>query len=287
MRKTTYCRFFFLLIFSTYFSVSVSGQIIGQWCVSANNDTLQEARDVWVNNDGSLIMTGYIGSNGLVMKVNNLGEGQVVWKTYITNCFAVNTVIAFDDTSYLCVGTGVSADTTTGNHWGSSDVVLTRINRDGVILWKKYYGGSKSDGGDDIVKTTDGGFAVVSTTYSTDGQVTATNPLASTERNTWVFKIDPSGNLLWQKSLDYPGRNASGDGERILIADDQQLFVLANYNKGYLIDQGSGAVSFFPYSVNGNPGVISSVSAMCKSYEGDAYFFLYGSQSGEFPTLLF
>ena len=119
MRKTTYCRIFFLLIFSTLFSVSVSSQVIGQWCISANNDTLQEARDVWVNTDGSLIMAGYIGSNGVVMKVNNLGEGQVVWKTYITNCFAVNTVIPFDDTSYLCLGTGVSADTTTGNHWGA------------------------------------------------------------------------------------------------------------------------------------------------------------------------
>ncbi len=288
MRKTTCCRIFFLSIFTGFLSVGTFNQATAQWCVDINNDTTEQLNDILINNDGSKIFVGYTGPNGVVKKTDPAGL-ILQWQIYLPNCYNVETVVAADDTSYLCVGRSSSATNTTGNHWGAIDVVLTRINQDGIVLWQKFYGGSKTEEAIDAVRTSDGGFAVLSTTYSTDGQLSGAAPLSQYETNAWVFKIDPAGNLLWQKSLDYLDSTFSDKGVRILTTNDQQLFVLTQYyNVAYLIDQASGAVSYFNYSANGNPGNVhtsQTINAVCKTYSGDAYLFLYTSYSSTpFPT---
>lgn len=202
---------------------------------------------------------------GLVIKFDT--AGNIVWKTYLPDSGAIKTIIAFDDTSYLCAGFSISG--------GTADVLLARLNWDGSVLWKQYFGGSRSDYGVDIVKTTDGGFAVLGTTYATDGQVTGAAPLSNYETNAWVFKIDPAGNLLWQKSLDYLDSTFSDEGKRILVANDDQLMVFT-FPATYLIEQASGNTSFFNYSYNGMPGMIAPTAAtVCKAYNDGAYLFAY------------
>jgi len=274
MKKTTYRRILLIGFFVSFLSVSSSAQVVWQKIIGYGNDTSDVANDVYVNPDGSFIVAG-TANTGLVAKLDS--TGRTVWKTYIPNTREIASVIAFDDTSYLCVGYGISVDTATGNHWGSADVVLAKIHRYGMVIGKRYYGGSSFDYGVDVVKTTDGGFAVLSKTYSTDGQIIGAAPMGSLEfTNAWLFKINPSGNLLWQKTLDYLDSTFNDNARRVLVANDQQLFVYAA-PAAYLVDQNTGATSFFNYSYNGQPGCISAAYAsVCKTENGDGYLFSYG-----------
>jgi hypothetical protein len=272
MRHTTYCKSIFLFIMAAFFSVHSSGQIVWQKTIGSGNDTAEIANDVFVNRDGSFIVAGQT-DIGTVMKFDT--AGSIVWKTYLPNSSTLSTVIAFDDTSYLCLGSGISVDTVTGNHWGGFDVLLAKINMNGSVIWQKYYGGSKQDKGVDIVKTTDGGFAVLSNTHSTNGQLAGADSLPPAERNAWIFKINPAGHLIWQKSLDYLDSNFNDDAAAILIANDQQLMV-QTFPGTYLVNQTSGAVSYFNYSDNGMPGYIyPSPISVCKTDDGNAYLFCY------------
>lgn len=267
MINTTYRKFLFLFIIAAFFSINSFSQVVWQRTIGFGNDTAEAAYDVYVNPDGSFIVAGKT-TIGLLTKFDN--AGNIVWKTYVPNTWNFQTIIPFDDTSYICVGSGVSIDTAAGNHWGTTDVVLARLNGNGTVLWKKYYGGSKGDNGVDVIKTTDGGFAVLANTNSTDGQLTGAAPLSGFESNAWVFKINTAGGLLWQKSLDYLDSTFFDKGNRILIANNQQLMVYAPPG-AYLVDQNSGAATDF---TNMNAALYNTTSigvAICRTYNNDGY----------------
>src|SRR5687767_5694247 len=68
------------------------------------------------------------------------------------------------------------------------------------IQWQKTLGGSSSDSkdiGQRYVQTSDGGYIVAGSSFSTDGDVTGNHGGG----DYWVVKLDGSGNLSWQKSL--------------------------------------------------------------------------------------
>ena len=69
-----------------------------------------------------------------------------------------------------------------------------------AIDWKKCYGGTKNDALESIKQTPDGGFIMLSTTYSSDGDVTSIHGGAN-DTDIWVAKLDGLGNIEWQKSI--------------------------------------------------------------------------------------
>lgn len=69
-----------------------------------------------------------------------------------------------------------------------------------TIDWKKCYGGTKNDALESIKQTPDGGFIMLSTTYSSDGDVTSIHGGAN-DTDIWVAKLDGLGNIEWQKSI--------------------------------------------------------------------------------------
>ncbi len=81
------------------------------------------------------------------------------------------------------------------------------------IEWQKCLGGSGAEGGRAVLPTPDGGCVFTSPTNSTNGQVTGQHGAD----DVWVVKMDPQGDLDWQRALggssfDYP--------VDILIAND-------------------------------------------------------------------
>ncbi len=63
------------------------------------------------------------------------------------------------------------------------------------IQWAKCFGGTDQQMANACVQTADGGFAVIGTTYSNDGNVSGNHGIS----NIWVIKLDSLGNLVWQK----------------------------------------------------------------------------------------
>ena len=112
------------------------------------------------------------------------------------------------------------------------DIWVVTVNDTGKIIWNKCYGGTASDEGYGITRTGDGGYIVAAKTSSNDVQVTGNHG----DGDLWVFKIDATGTLLWQKALggssleNYfsPGGGSGIDRGNILTASDGSVYILCN-----------------------------------------------------------
>ena len=80
----------------------------------------------------------------------------------------------------------------------STQLLLFKININGVLQWQKIYGGSSSEFAVAIRKARDGNFIVLAQTQSNDGDVTGYNG----GKDIWLFKINSTdGNLIWKKTI--------------------------------------------------------------------------------------
>jgi hypothetical protein len=73
---------------------------------------------------------------------------------------------------------------------GGYDIWVVKLNGDGSIAWQKSYGGQEQDSINSIDQTSDGGYIVAGTSLS----------FAQGEYAAWLLKLDPNGNVQWQKS---------------------------------------------------------------------------------------
>lgn len=80
------------------------------------------------------------------------------------------------------------------------DIVYFLLSANGSIINQKTFGGSENEYLTDICETDDGDFIVLTSSYSIDHDIT--NHIDSIyTANSWVFKIDGAGNMLWEKSF--------------------------------------------------------------------------------------
>jgi hypothetical protein len=98
-----------------------------------------------------------------------------------------------------CIVAG-STNSTDGNVQGlhgGDDFWVIKIGTDGDLKWQKCFGGKNDDDAASVRQTSDTGYIVAGSSYSTDGNVTGNHGLS----DFWVIKLDKGGNLQWQKSL--------------------------------------------------------------------------------------
>jgi len=82
-----------------------------------------------------------------------------------------------------------------------------KIDKDGNLQWRKYFGGTNNDRSYDAIQTLEGDFIIVGTSESNDFEIS--NSKGSYDM--WVIKLDNNGNLIWEKSFGgkgYDGGNA-------------------------------------------------------------------------------
>lgn len=139
------------------------------------------------------------------------------------------------DGGYVIAGWTLSNDgEVSGNH-GFQDVWVIKLDPSGNITWQKCFGGSYTDGANSILQTFDSGYIVAGFTLSADGDVSGTHGSS----DIWVIKLDPSGNLVWQKCLGGTGSEGSvrirqtGDGGYVLAGstDSNDGDVTGNHGK--------------------------------------------------------
>ncbi len=106
-------------------------------------------------------------------------------------------IIKTADGNFLLVGETRSSETDVTNQKGGADVWIVKMNTDGAIIWQKTYGGSNFDVARAGCVTQDGNYLITGSTRSTDIDIAMNNGL----NDVWVLKINPSGDLLWQKSI--------------------------------------------------------------------------------------
>ena len=105
------------------------------------------------------------------------------------------------------------------NNYIYTKLRITKLSKNGDVISEKEYGGSSDDGGIRMFWTQDGNILVIGATASGDGDVIE-NPYAGTS-SFWLVKLDPDGNILWNKVFGNNHSNVIEDG--FITSDDGAL----------------------------------------------------------------
>jgi len=205
-------------------------------------------REIIPANDGGYIAVG--GSNSAVnmmtpesstpftdywiVKISR--EGSLEWDTYWGGQYNDEAfgIASTGDDGYLITGYTQSNDGFVDDNHGGRDVWLLGIDNSGMITSKRCYGGTSDDSGLAIVyNDISGTAAITGRTSSNDGDVLGNHG----RQDLWVFSVDGSGELLWQRCI---GGRSDDSGESIIPIED-----------GYLI---SGSTASHDGDVTGNHG---------------------------------
>lgn len=137
-----------------------------------------------------------------------------------TNNEKAQSVITTADGGYAVLGHTQSMDgDIVGKTNDSFDYWLLKYNSQGDLEWMKTYGGLDDDRGNGLVQTSDGGYAILGYSRSSDGDVSEN----AGGRDFWVLKVDASGTIQWQKSHGFVG---SDNGIQIINTSDNGLLLL-------------------------------------------------------------
>ncbi|GAA4275307.1 hypothetical protein [Aquimarina mytili] len=131
-------------------------------------------------------------------------DDQIDWvKTFGgTNEDNALSLVEASDGGYVLAGYTQSIDgDITDKSATDSDYWVLKLSNTGTILWSKTYGGSADDRAEKIIKTTDGGYALVGYSRSLDEDVAANAGL----QDYWIVKINAEGNIQWEKSFGFSG----------------------------------------------------------------------------------
>ena len=175
-----------------------------EWQRKYGGTNLDFGQDIIVTEDNSYILTGFSLSTDLgtenngfhdfiVMKLTK--EGEVEWQnTYGGADYDYGrSIIQTSEGGYILVGSSYSK---VQQITSFQDILVIKLTNDGEVEWQNYYGGSRTDTGERIYETADGGYIVGGTTSSSDGDVS----ILRSSSDYWIFKLSKDGDMLWEKT---------------------------------------------------------------------------------------
>lgn len=209
-----------------------------QWEKTYGFSGNDQGQSVIQTSDGGYFITGFLDFDGRASQQNatnksgnrhGVGEfwgvktnasGEEQWDAFFggTNNDRTYDVIQTSDGGYLLVGNSESDDFDITNPRGTYDFWIVRIDAAGNLVWQKNYGGSGIEIAYTVTKTADGNYLILGDTRSTDQQVS--NPKGNAD--TWLLKINETGDLLWQKSY---GGSQFDTGRSVIEKLDGNLIV--------------------------------------------------------------
>jgi len=226
-------------------------------CVLACSASSTNGDVVGVMGGSDLWLVGLSGS-GAILWQRTLGGSASDWRHFMD---------ATADGGMVLLGETQSTDGDVSFNHGVSDLWVVKLDDAGQIEWEHSYGGSLAEYASGIVQNASGGYYVSGSTKSNDGDVSGNH---GGVYDAWVFRLDPQGNLLWQKTMggadrdlfwdiceghdggvacigssssvdgDLPGNNGGGD---MWVVDlDSSGSVQWNRNYGYLSNDGGRCI---------------------------------------------
>jgi hypothetical protein len=128
---------------------------------------------------------------------------------------SAQSVVSTNDGGYAILGFTQSIDGDITNKQNSSfDYWVVKFNAQNNMEWQNIYGGTNDDRGRTIIQTQDGGYAIIGSSASNDGDVSGNNGA----QDYWLAKLDASGNLSWQQSFGFQGNDI---GISVIQTNDQ------------------------------------------------------------------
>lgn len=153
--------------------------------------------------------------------INNSSSGLVdLVQTYggSRNDIA-RSIVATSDGGFAVLGFTQSNDgDIVGKTNESYDYWLLKFNSEAVLEWSQTYGGTGDDRGSDLIQTSDGGFALLGYSDSSDGDVSSNNG----SRDFWLIRTDMQGAIVWQQSYGFSGND---EGISIIETRDNSFLI--------------------------------------------------------------
>lgn len=207
MKNTLFLKLFLMLgIFNLTFLFGQTPEI--DWKKSFGGSNFDYANDIILTSEGNFMIAGITRSDDGDISHNIGGddfwlihmdsEGNLIWeKTFGgTDYDRASEVIETSDGNFVVVGLTWSDDVDVTENKGMSDVWIVKFDSEGNLIWEKSYGGSADESASSIEQTTDGGYIVVGSSRSNDGDLTSNKG----DADVWILKLDSEGDLEWQKS---------------------------------------------------------------------------------------
>ena len=152
------------------------------------------------SNDGDVVDNN--GADDLwLVKLN--ATGAIVWTRTIGGSAMEQGMdaVVLPDGDIVILGHTRSSDGDIQANQGDYDILLAKVSSGGTLLWTRTYGGSQQDTGSDLAPSADGGFLVMGSSTSSDGDVTT----GYGGQDIWVLKVNANGDLLWQRTFGGSG----------------------------------------------------------------------------------
>jgi hypothetical protein len=110
---------------------------------------------------------------------------------------AANSIALTDDGGYIVAGRTQSNNGDFAGSIGLGSGVVVKFSDSGQIQWQKLLGGPGRETANAIEQTSDGGYILAGGSFEVDSIVPGTYSLS----NFWVVKLDPTGEVEWQRVL--------------------------------------------------------------------------------------
>ncbi|MFM8474062.1 MAG: T9SS type A sorting domain-containing protein [Candidatus Kapaibacterium sp.] len=219
------------------FVVKTDADGIVQWRQVFGGSTYEVTNGIALTADSAVVVCGYFFSNDRDFAGLNRGmhdvfiikmdrNGKVLWKTTYGGSENENAtcIITTPDGGFAVCGDTRSSDGdfSRSSPRGGSNIFLLRLNARGEKLWNITYGGSKDEGGERVINTRDGGFAIVGDMASNDGDFSRMNKGAG---DIFLMKTDARGAVQWTRSF---GGSKVDRGMSVTQTDDDG-FALAGW----------------------------------------------------------
>ncbi|MCC6288183.1 MAG: T9SS type A sorting domain-containing protein [Chitinophagaceae bacterium] len=211
--------------------LDAAGNII--WQKALGGSSADEAYDVLQIADGGFLVVGASDSFDGDTRLNEyLGDydvwlvkldisGNIQWKKRYGDNFG-NFAYSIDKTvdgGYIICGSSDNGDIS--GHYGKVDSYIIKIDATGNLQWQNTFGGTAADRGYSAKQTSDGGYIMVGSTFSNNGDITNHHGAV----DCWVIKVSATGILQWQKTL---GGSGIDEGSSIQQTSDGGYFIVAS-----------------------------------------------------------
>ena len=235
-----------ILEHSNYLDVTVRGAkfvvVVDRTYGGSKDDraySIIESRDgsIWVA--GSTKSKGSGGSDMWILRLNKAGK-VLLDKTYGGSSLEEAKSITESSDGNIWVA---------GHTWskgsGQKDMWILKLSKDGSVLLDKTYGGSRSDGAESIIESSDGSIWVAGVNEN------------SGQKDMWILKLSKDGSILLDKTHAGTG---DGSARSIIESSDGSIWVA-----GYIRSKSSGYYDMSILRLNKTGKVLLE-----KTYDGGA-----------------
>jgi hypothetical protein len=177
------------------------------------------------------------GAWALLIKTD--ASGHVQWSKQYGKGFSFgSSILQTDDNGFIILGETANSESSSYKIW------LVRTNSVGDTLWSRTFGDSLASYGRQIVKTLDGGYAIIGERNGPTGG-----------SQFWLLKTNAGGDTTWTR---YYGNGSKVNGSQSLHITSDSGYILtgqngdSNSNKLWVIRTNSYGDTLWTYIFNGN-----------------------------------